>query len=382
MADPTQEIIRGLEGVFVCSTKMSKVDGIKGILTYRGYDIVDLAARSSFEETTYLLFEGELPTPAQLKKFTQTVNAARAIPEPVIAVLRSLPGSAHPMALMRTAVSAYGCCDPEGDDLRPEGLRRIGTQLVAQIATIGATAWRLSQGQQPIPPDPQLGYAANFLYMLRGTQPTVEEARLLDIALLCHADHGVPASTFSAMVVVSSLTDLYSAMTAAIGSLKGPLHGGANEQVLRTLDEIGSPAAVPAFMQRVQEQKLKVSGIGHRVYKTYDPRALIFKKLAQDFAAKHPALRTTLDTALALEQRCVAAFAEKQLFPNVDYFSGILYRGLQIDPKMFTPIFAIARMAGWVARLIEYLPQNRIFRPRGKYEGADARTYVSLAQRG
>ncbi len=375
MTDATKEIIRGLEGVLVTTTKVSKVDGANGVLTYRGYDIHDLAAHSTFEETTWLLFEGELPSKAQLADFQKQLNAARAIPESVLNVLRALPKTAHPMAMLETAVAAYGCTDDHAADTTVDNFRRIGTRLVAQIGTMAAAAWRLSQGQAPIAPDPQLPYAANFLYMLTGKRPTADEARLMDIALICHADHGIPASTFSAMVVVSSLTDLYSAIAAAIASLKGPLHGGANEAVLRNLDQIGSPENVPAYMQKVVAEKLKVMGIGHRVYKTWDPRAVIFKKLAESAAKQNPQLANTYATALRLEEAALKAFEGKQLFPNVDYFSGIIYRGLGIDPKMYTPIFAVSRMSGWVARLIEYIPNNRLFRPKGKYEGYDKRPY-------
>lgn len=381
MIDATKEIIRGLEGVLVTTTTMSKVDGVKGVLTYRGYDIHDLAAQSTFEETCWLLFDGELPTAAALRQFTQTLNAERDLPDAVLRVMRQLPHAAHPMAVLETAVCAYGCTDDTANDTSAANLRRIGTRLVAQIATIGAAAWRLSQGQEPIAPDPSLSYAANFLYMLQGTRPTAEAVRIMDIALICHADHGIPASTFSAMVVASSLTDLYSAIAAAIGSLKGPLHGGANEAVLRQLATIGSPDNVPAFVDDAQANKIKIMGIGHRVYKTYDPRAVIFKKLAEACVRSDASLATLYATALRLEAECVARFGDKGLYPNVDYFSGILYRSLGIDPKMFTPIFAIARMPGWVARLLEYLPHNRLFRPKGKYEGHDQRGYVAMTQR-
>jgi citrate synthase len=379
MADPTQEIFRGLEGVLVATTEISKVDGIKGELTYRGYDIHDLAAHSTFEETSWLLFNGELPTASELAAFSATLHAASTLPDAVVQTLRVLPREAHPMAMLRTAVSAYGCTDVDEMDVSVEGFQRIGTRLLAQMSAIGAAAWHLSQGNEPIAADPTLGYAANLLYMLTGSRPSAEDAHIMDVALICHADHGIPASTFSAMVVVSSLTDLYSAITGAIGSLKGPLHGGANERVLENLDAIGAAENVPAYMERVKNEKLKVMGIGHRVYKTYDPRAIIFKAIVEKQAATNPSLAQTVATATALETACVELFAEKQLFPNVDYFSGIIYRSLGIDPKMFTPLFAISRTAGWVARLIEYLPNNRLFRPRGRYEGQNKRAFARPA---
>lgn len=381
MVDATQEIVRGLAGILVTESSMSSVNGEKGILTYRGYDIHDLAEHSTFEEVTYLLFNGELPTSSQLRTFRKEMNSARDIPDTILQMLRALPREAHPMAHLRTAVSAYGCLVPDADEVDVEHFNHQGAKLVSQIATIAAADWRTIQGQDPVRPDPELGYAANFLYMMNGIKPTSEEARIMDKALICHADHGIPASTFSAMVVVSSMTDLFSAVTAAIGSLKGPLHGGANEQVLINLDKIGSKDKVAAYVEKVQKEKIKVMGFGHRVYKTWDPRAVIFKKMAEERAKIDPALAKTYSTALELETKFLELYAEKGLYPNVDYYSGIIYRSLGIDAKMFTPIFAIARTAGWVARLIEYLPQNRIFRPKGKYVGKTLRDFVPLSDR-
>ncbi len=381
MIDATKEIIRGLEDVLVCNTKVSDVDGDHGVLTYRGYDIIDLAASSTFEETTWLLTEGELPSKAQLTTFKQELANNRVAPPAVLQVIKALPRDTHPMGLLRTAISAYGCTDPHEADTSVAAYKKIGTQLVAQIATIGAAIWRISQELPVIAPDPSLSYAGNFLYMLQGTKPSADVERIMDIALVCHADHEIPASTFSAMVVASSLADVYSAITGALGSLKGSLHGGANEQVLNNLDAIGDVKNVDAYMQKVRTEKLKVPGIGHRVYKTYDPRAIIFKKLAAQRAALDPATAKTFAIATALETQCVEHFKSKDLYPNVDYFSGVIYRSLGIDPRMYPPIFAIARTAGWVARLVEYLPQNRLFRPRGKYEGYTKREYVAVEKR-
>lgn len=374
MGNPREEIIRGLEDVIVCTSQVSDVDGERGVLTYRGYDIHDLARHATFEETCWLLMEGELPTTPQLEQFKKTLAAARAVPAAVIQALKALPHDAHPMALLRTAISALGCTDRDEATVTVDNLRTIGTRLIAQIGTICAVVWRIKNRQEPIAPDPSLDHAANFLYMLLGTTPSAEAARTMDVALVLHADHEVPASTFSAMCVLSSLADLYSAITAAIGSLKGPLHGGANEAALRNFAAIGAPEKVTAYLDDVQANKGKVAGIGHRVYKAYDPRATIFKAYAIA-AGKQPALATLCATAMELERQCVARFGPKQLFPNVDYFSGLVYRGLGIDPQMFTPIFAVARTAGWVARLVEYLPQNRIFRPRALYEGPTPRKY-------
>lgn len=380
MTDPREQIIRGLEDVLVCSSKVSDVDGERGVLTYRGYDIHDLAKHATFEETCWLLMEGELPTKSQLDQFKKTLAAARPIPTSVIQALQALPHDAHPMALLRTAISALGCTDTNEAIVTVENLKAVGTRLIAQFGTVCAAVWRIKNGQAPIAPDPSLDHAANFLYMLQGAQPAPEAARTMDVALVLHADHEIPASTFSAMCVLSSLADLYSAVTAAIGSLKGPLHGGANEEVLKNLAKIGAPEKVATYLDAVQAKKGKVPGIGHRVYKAYDPRATIFKEYAMT-AGKQPALATLCATAMELEKQCVARFGAKKLFPNVDYFSGLVYRGLDIDPQMFTPIFALARISGWVARLVEYLPENRIFRPRALYEGSALRTYTPIAKR-
>lgn len=381
MIDATQEIIRGLEDVLVAETAISLVDGEQGRLTYRGYNIFDLAEHSTFEETTYLLFYGQLPTKEQALQFERQLAGARALPTPILQILRELPKQSHPMAQLRTAIAAYGCFDPEADVVTEASFRAIGAKLIAQVGTMAAAIWRLSRGWEPVAPDPTLSYAANFLYMLQGQKPTPEAARIMDISLICHADHELPASTFSSLVVCSSLTDLYSSIAAAVGSLKGPLHGGANEQTLRNFDAISGVENVGAYMAQVKEKKLKVPGIGHRVYKAYDPRAVIFKRIAEQLAKQHPALTKTYATAVELERQCVELFGAKKLFPNVDYFSGIVYRSLGIDPLMFTPIFAVSRMAGWVSHLIEYLPQNRIFRPAGKYVGPAERAFVPTAER-
>ncbi|MBI2346986.1 MAG: citrate synthase/methylcitrate synthase [Deltaproteobacteria bacterium] len=371
-ADPTQQLIRGLEDVIVCTSQVSDVDGERGVLTYRGYDINDLAAHATFEETSWLLLEGELPTKAQLEQFKKSLTAARMIPTTVLQVLKALPREAQPMALLRTAVSALGCADKNEAACTVENLKTIGTRLIAQIATLGAAIWRIKNGQDPVMPDPSLDHGANFLYMLQGTKPSPEAARTMDVALVLHADHEIPASTFSAMCILSSLADIYSAITGAIGSLKGPLHGGANEDVLKNLAKIGGPEKVTAYLDDVQVKKGKVPGIGHRVYKAYDPRATILKRYAET-ASRQSSLAALYATAVELEKQCVARFGPKGLYPNVDFFSGLVYCGLGIDPQIFTPIFAIARMAGWVARLVEYLPENRIFRPRALYQGPTPR---------
>ncbi|PIR20247.1 MAG: citrate synthase [Deltaproteobacteria bacterium CG11_big_fil_rev_8_21_14_0_20_47_16] len=368
-ADPREQIIRGLEDVLVCESSVSDVDGINGVLTYRGYNIFDLAEKASFEEVSYLLLYGNRPTTVELKDFTAKLVAARAIPKAVIEAIKTLPHDAHPMAAMEVAVAALGCTDKTANTITVENDLTIGTQLISQLATITAAVWRIRSGKDPVAPDSSLSHAANFMYMMTGEKPTAEIAKMMDVALTLHADHEVPASTFAAMVVSSSLTDMYSSITAAIGSLKGSLHGGANENALRNVEKIGSPTNVTAYMDDVVANKKKVPGVGHRVYKVIDPRATILKKYAEQVSAQSNKLKNDFLTACELEKQATAVFGAKGLYPNVDFYSGILYHGMGISTEMFTPIFAVARITGWVSRLVEFLPQNRIFRPRALYTG-------------
>lgn len=379
--DPREEIIRGLEDVIVCDSSVSDVDGVKGILTYRGYNIVDLAANVSFEETSYLLLYGKLPSAQELTTFKNALRAARAIPEAVIQVLKALPAKAHPMAQLEAAMAALGCTDPTATTVTVENEIMIGTRLMSQMATLTATAARIRNGQAPVTPDTSLDHAANFLYMMTGQKPDAAAAKIMDIALTLHADHEVPASTFSAMVVASSLTDMYSAITAAIGSLKGPLHGGANEDSLRNLSKISGAANVKAYTDDVVANKKKIPGVGHRVYKVIDPRATIMRAYAAEQAAQNPEIKKLVDTAVELEKQSTAIYGTKGLYPNVDFYSGIVYHAMGIPTEQFTPIFAVARISGWVSRLVEFLPQNRIFRPRALYQGAVNQKFVAINDR-
>jgi citrate synthase len=367
--DPREQLIRGLEDVIVCESEVSDVDGLKGVLTYRGLNISDLAQHLTFEETSYLLLYGKRPTSAELSAFKKSLVAARPIPDAVVQALKALPTEASPMAQIEVGIAALGCTDKTAGTITVDNEQCIGTKLISQMATIAATVGRLRQGQSPVVPDASLDHAANFMYMLSGQRPSVEAAKVMDIALTLHADHEVPASTFSAMVVASSLSDMYSAITAAIGSLKGPLHGGANEDALRNLSKIGTPSAVRAYMDDVVATKKKIPGIGHRVYKVIDPRATILRRYAEQSSRTTPALKALYDTAVELEKQATAIYGSKGLYPNVDFYSGIVYHTLGIPTEMFTPIFAVARISGWVSRLVEFLPQNRIFRPRALYKG-------------
>lgn len=379
--DPREQIIRGLEDVIVCESSISDVDGQKGVLTYRGYNIFDLAENLSFEETSYLLLYGKLPTNTELATFKTSLVAARAIPEAVVQTLKTLPRDANPMAAIEVGVAALGCTDTTATTVTVDNEQVIGTKLISQIATIAAAVGRLRQGKDPVVPDARLDHAANFIYMLTGTPPDASTAKIMDIALTLHADHEVPASTFSAMVVASSLTDMYSSITAAIGSLKGPLHGGANEDALRNLTKIGGADNVKACMDDVVATKKKIPGVGHRVYKVIDPRATILRKYASQLADNSPEIQKLIETAIELEKQATAIYGAKGLWPNVDFYSGIVYHALGIPTEMFTPIFAVARISGWVARLVEFLPQNRIFRPRALYQGKTDQKFIPMGGR-
>lgn len=380
-ADPREQIIRGLEDVIVCESSISDVDGKNGVLTYRGYTIFDLAENVSFEETSYLLLYGKLPTAAELAAFKKTLIAARTVPDAVVQALKTLPKDVNPMAAIEVGVAALGCMDKTATTVTVENELGIATKLISQVATIAAIVGRLRQGKDPVAPDDSLDHAANFMLMLTGQRPDATTTKIMDIALTLHADHEVPASTFSAMVVASSLTDMYSSITAAVGSLKGPLHGGANEDALRNLSKIGGADKVKAYMDDVVTHKKKVPGVGHRVYKVIDPRATILHKYAEQVAAQSPEIKKLYDTAVELEKQAAAIYGPKNLWPNVDFYSGIVYHALKIPTEMFTPIFAVARISGWASRLIEFLPQNRIFRPRALYQGKTAQKFTPMGGR-
>lgn len=379
--DPREQIIRGLEDVIVCESSVSNVDGQQGVLTYRGYDINDLAENSTYEETAYLLLYGKLPTSSELTTFTKALTAARAVPQSVIDTLKLLPMATNTMAALRTAISALGCTDKNAETVTAENELQVATRLISQFATITAAIGRIRDGKEPIAPDASLSHAANFLYMLSGTKPSAQMARVMDLALVLHADHELPASNFSALVVASSMTDMYSAITAAVGSLKGPLHGGANEDALRNVTRIGSPGNVKTYLDDCVANKKKIPGVGHRVYKVLDPRARILKRFAAQLAEGSKEISTLLQTASDLEKMAEPIYGPKGIYPNVDFYSGIVYHAMKIPTELFTPIFAVSRIAGWAAILIEFLPQNRIFRPRALYTGKEGQKFTKIGDR-
>ncbi len=369
--------IEGLEGVVAATSRICLVDGVEGLLIYQGYDIHDLVAHASFEEVAYLLWHGDLPTRAQLDALNSTLASARALPEPVLAMIRAFPPDTLPMDVLRTAVSALGIYDPDSQDTSPPANLRKAVRLTAQVATAVAAIDRARGGNPPVPPDPALGHAANFLYMLWGKRPDDTSTRTVDIALILHADHELNASTFSARVTAATLADMHSAIVSGIGTLKGPLHGGANEAVMRLLLKIGEPAkAVPAIKEIIGAGK-KIPGFGHRVYKTEDPRATHLRKMSEALG-RQAGQPKWFEMSRAIEQYMLD---EKRLHCNVDFYSATCYYALGIPLDMFTPVFAVSRISGWTAHVLEQLADNRLIRPRAEYVGPRNRTYVPIEKR-
>jgi citrate synthase len=367
----------GLRGAVVGDTSLSSINGEKGELIYRGIDIHDLARWSSFEEVVYLLWYDALPTKANLDILRADLARHRTLPERLIALLKDLPPSGTPMDALRTAVSALGLFDQNVNEMSREAQIEKAVTLTALFPSILAAYYRISQGQEPVPADPALDAAANFLYMFTGAVPDSRAARVLDVALILHADHGMNASTFAAIVTASTLSDMYAAVTSAIGALKGPLHGGANEGVIHNLLEIGELSNVDNWVNVKLSQREKIMGFGHAVYKAYDPRATELKRIAKEVGA---AAGTTkwVEMTERMEQ---AVWNAKQLYPNVDLYSASVYYTLGIPTTYFTPVFAISRVAGWTAHVIEQYADNKLLRPRANYVGARDVRYVPMAER-
>ncbi len=373
-------IDKGLDDVYVKETSICFIDGQRGRLLYRGYDIRDLAARSSFEETVFLLLQGRLPGRDELERTRNDLAAGRTLPPSVLRLLRSMPEHASPMDVLRTAVSYMHSFDPERDDTTRAANLRKAQRLVAQLATIVATYERIRKGQRILRPNPKLGHAEDFLRMMMGQKPDPVHARMMDVAMILYADHAMNASTFAATVAASTLADLYSTIVAAISTLKGPLHGGAIEASLETIERIGRPEAAQTFVLNTLRNKEKVFGFGHRVYKTYDPRALILKDYASRLAEMNGD-DTYFRIATAIEDTVVRELAAKRIFPNVDFYSGLVFHGLGIPTDLFTPVFAVARIAGWTAQVIEYWEDNRLLRPLDWYVGPKDLVYTPIDER-
>jgi citrate synthase len=357
---------KGLEGIVAANSGICWIDGDAGILSYRGIDIHDLAEHSTFEETTYLLWNGLLPNGIALREFSTHLALARSLDHRVIEMLKSFPTSATPMEVLRTAVSALSFYDADEKDNSHDANVRKAYNLTAQIAMIVAVYDRLRKGKEIVPPDRSLSHAGNFLWMLNGEKPSETATRTLDIALILHADHELNASTFAARVIAATLSDIHSAITGAIGALKGPLHGGANESVMRLLLLIDKEGADPVeYVKGMLAARQKISGFGHRVYKTEDPRATHLRKMSEQLG-KDAGNPRWFDMSRAIE---LYVNQEKKLNANVDFYSASTYATLGIDIDLYTPIFAISRIAGWAAHVIEQLDDNRLIRPRAEYIG-------------
>ncbi|HEY0759265.1 MAG TPA: citrate synthase [Acidisarcina sp.] len=365
---PTAVETKGLEGIVAANSGICWIDGEAGVLAYRGVDIHELAAHSTFEETSYLLWFGTLPTAAELAGFSKQLTDARVLDARMIDLLRSFPPSATPMEVLRTAVSALSFYDPdEKDDLHDANVRK-SFRLTAQVAMIVAVYDRIRKGLAVVEADKSLSHAGNFLWMLTGEKPSDTATKALDVALILHADHELNASTFAARVIAATLSDIHSAVTGAIGALKGPLHGGANEAVMRMLFAIDKAGADPVdYVRNLLAQKKKISGFGHRVYKTEDPRATHLRRMSEDLC-RSKGQSKWFEMSRGIE---VYILAEKKLNANVDFYSASTYSTLGIDIDLFTPIFAVSRIAGWAAHVIEQLDDNRLIRPRADYIGPE-----------
>jgi len=366
---------KGLKGVVAAETSICDVNGDSGLLVYRGYNVDDLAASSTFEEVAYLLLYGELPTPFQLDEFRTALLRQMNLPEPVDEFLRRLPPDVSPMAALEAAVAFANLYDTEGDSLAASNRKAV--RLVARVPVIVAAIGRLQKGEEPLPPNGALSLAANFLWMLTGRMPTPDETHAMDLILILHAEHGLNASTFAARVITATLSDVYSAVTGAIGALKGPLHGGANSAVLKTLEEIGSVENVPAWVEAALARKEKFMGFGHAVYKTTDPRVKHLKEASRRLGIERGDTRL-FDISVELENRVTAAIGKHC---NVDFYSASTQDALGIAGDMFTCIFAASRIVGWCANILEQLADNKIIRPSAEYVGATDRRYVPIANR-
>src|SRR3954462_3396283 len=368
---------KGLEGVVAANTRLSDVRGDVGELIYSGYNINELAGKVTYEEVVFLLHHNHLPNRRELADLKSRLAAARDLPAGIIKIIKSLPKSPPPMHAIRTAISALGCFDEQADDDSMDANREKARRLIAQIPIVTAYFHRYRQGKELLDPDPTLGEAANFLYLVDGEKPSAEKESTMDLCYVLHADHGMNASTFSARVTIATLSDMYSAITSAIGTLKGPLHGGANEGVIKMLQEIGTLDKVDAYIEECLAQKKKIMGIGHRVYKTLDPRAPHLKRMAQILSAKlgEPKWIQMSDRIAEI------MLTRKNLHANVDFYSATVYYSLGIPIDLFTPIFAISRTSGWTAHVLEQLADNRLIRPQSLYTGPKGLKVVPISER-
>lgn len=376
------QVSRGLEGVVIKLTSLTFIDGIKGVLRYRGYDINDLVENSSYEEVVYLMLYGELPTRKQLDELKARINESYEVPEQVINVIYSLPRGSDAIGMMEAAFSVMASIyDPKWDRAKD---RETAVEIIAKAATVVANVYRAKEGLPPKSPRPSDSYSRSFLEAAFDREITGQEVKAMDSALIVYADHEVPASTTAGLVAASTLSDMYSSVVAALAALKGPLHGGAAEEAFRQFVEIGSPEMVEEWFERnIIGGKKRLMGFGHRVYKTYDPRAKIFKRLADELSRRSGEARRYFEVAQRLEELGIKELGHKGVYPNVDYYSGIVFYSLGFPAYMYTALFALARTLGWVAHFIEYVEeQHRLIRPRAVYIGPEHREYVPIDRRG
>jgi citrate synthase len=369
---------RGLEGVAAFETGISYIDGKDGVLLYRGIPIEELAEKSTYEETAYFLIFGKLPKRTELEEFSHNLKRHISLNTEDIKWLKDFPVTAHPMDVINTCVSLMSL--PQGGDyvVDKENDLRAGIQIIGKMPSYIAAFDRIRKGKEPVLPDDKLSFAANFLWMLYGQKPTEEESRIMDLCLILHADHEVCPSTFATLVTCSTFSDMYSSIVAAIGTLKGYLHGGANEEVIQMLENIGGPENVEKYINDAVKEK-RIMGFGHRVYKVLDPRARVLKKYAKELTGERDEI--LFKTALKVEEVMEKDYGPKGIYPNVDFYSGFVYRALGIPNDLFTSIFAMSRAAGWVAHILEYRESSRLFRPRGIYNGPVNAKYTPIEER-
>jgi citrate synthase len=367
----------GLRGVVAAQSAIGDVNGIEGKLIYQGYDIHDLAENSTFEEVVFLLWNGRLPNADELAEHEARLRRNYEVPAEAIALMKQFPKDADPMDVLRTAVSSLDFFDKNGHGTDREIATKAAIRITGQIGTIAAAWDRIRNGKDVIAPDASLSIAENFLYMLRGEQPDADEARMFDVALILHADHELNASTFTTRVVAGTLAGMYGAVTAGIAALAGPLHGGANTNVMKMLIEIDDPAKIDAWVDDALEHKKKIMGIGHAVYKTEDPRATWLRKYS-----KHMAEKTGVSKWYEMSQRIEQLMLEKKgMYPNVDFYSASTYYLMNIPLDLYTPIFAISRISGWTGHILEQYGNNKLIRPRAEYIGKRDQKYVPIGER-
>ncbi len=368
---------KGLREVVAGQTRVSDIDGDAGRLWYAGYEIGDLAVNASFEETVYLLHHARLPDQEQLDELNEFLVNERELSPFLLKVMPDLAQQTSPMSMLRTAISAASTYDPDGWDESSEAQYRKAMRLIAKTPTLIATYHRLRTGQEIVPPNPKLPHAANFLWMLLGEEPDLDDAAVLDTTLILYADHTMNASTFTARIIASTLADMFSAITGAIGALKGPLHGGANEESMKMAEEIGTPERAEAYVRDRLGRHEKVMGFGHAVYRTMDPRATVLKQLAREAGERHGDTRW----AGIFEALQSTVYEQKELWPNVDLYAAGVYHVLGIPTDLMTPIFALARMAGWTAHVREQYADNKVIRPGSEYIGPRDQTWVPIEER-